>query len=161
MRFPRGAKGERRPPRNDHGDRSLHCVLLSRFRGFRAPPFGDCRCTGQKRAPHPARVGGGPLLTRSIARMTAPRRNAHARLVRRSGRRARLRAAISRAQARRNHRASAPLPSWIAPGAGAQSRQTALRALSSSRRRIYFGCNRRYWMRLRLSQRGPEPLPHS
>ena len=42
-----------------------------------------------------------------------------------------------------------------------QSRQTALRALSSSRLRIYSGCNRRYWMRLRLSRRGPEPLPHS
>ena len=42
-----------------------------------------------------------------------------------------------------------------------QSRQTALRALSSSQRKIYSGCNRRYWMRLRLSQRGPEPLPHS
>ena len=38
---PRRCKGERRPPRNDHGDRSRHCVLLSRFRGFRAPPFGD------------------------------------------------------------------------------------------------------------------------
>ncbi len=26
---------------------------------------------------------------------------------------------------------------------------------------FYSGCNRRYWMRLRLSRRGPEPLPHS
>ena len=56
--------------------------------------------------------------------------------------------------------------SWKAKGVQvllftSQSRQTALRALSSSRQRIYSGCNRRYWMRLRLSRRGPEPLPHS
>ena len=40
-------------------------------------------------------------------------------------------------------------------------RQTALRALSSSRQRICSGCNRRSWMRLRLSRRRPEPLPRS